>query len=87
MKTAPFNKKGLAVVAVLLILAFASIAFAGDFRASRKSDKFHYPDCRFIRQILEPNLIKFSSPEEAFKAGYTPCKACKPPLKSTPASP
>ena len=87
MRTASFNRKALAAVALMLVLAFASLALAGEFLTSRKSDKYHYPDCRYIRQILKSNLISFSSPEEAIKAGYIPCKACKPPEKTAPRNP
>lgn len=86
--TRPWARRTLAtlILALAITAALCLPVLAGDFRASRKSDKFHYPDCRFIRQILESNLIRFTSPEDAIKAGYSPCKACKPPMKSTPAS-
>ena len=34
-------------------------------------------------QKIKPlNLVKFSSPESAIKAGYVPCKVCKPSMAS-----
>jgi len=46
---------------------------------SIKSDKFHYPSCRYLGQINPENLIGFSSAAEAQAMGYVPCKACRPP--------
>jgi len=68
----------------LLILTFLFIfittsVFAAEFWASKGSNKYHYPECKWAQKINKKNLIKFSSPEDAIKAGYTPCKVCKPP--------
>lgn len=46
--------------------------------ASSKSDKFHKPACRWAQRISPQNLIMFKNREEALKAGYKPCKECKP---------
>ncbi len=46
--------------------------------ASRKSDKFHYPWCRWAKEIAPENLIVFESREEAAEAGYVACKVCEP---------
>ncbi|MCK4324401.1 MAG: DUF4440 domain-containing protein, partial [Armatimonadetes bacterium] len=51
----------------------------GGFAASRKSDVYHYPTCRYVRQIKATNLIYFDSAAEARASGYRPCKVCKPP--------
>jgi micrococcal nuclease len=51
----------------------------GTFAASRESDKYHYPSCRWVEKILPENLICFGSVEEARAAGYEPCGTCKPP--------
>jgi competence protein ComEC len=48
------------------------------FVASRHSDKFHLPSCRYARQIKPANLIGFKTREEAVTAGYVPCKVCRP---------
>lgn len=45
---------------------------------SSKSDKFHYPSCRYAKNILPENLISFSSRNNALSSGYTPCGGCKP---------
>jgi len=49
------------------------------FVASAKSNKYHYPDCRWAKKISPANLVEFNSAEEARKAGYVPCKVCSPP--------
>lgn len=53
------------------------IAYVG----SIKSDKYHYPSCRYVGQIYPENLIGFSSAAEAKAMGYVPCKGCNPPLR------
>ena len=55
------------------------IAYVG----SARSNKYHYPTCVWARKIKPSNLVGFSSPEEAQRSGYVPCKVCRPPLQST----
>lgn len=50
----------------------------GNFVGNKKSKKFHYPDCKYAKKMKKENQIWFSSIEEAEKAGYQPCKVCKP---------
>jgi hypothetical protein len=50
------------------------------FHASRKSNKYHYPWCKWAKRIKPYNLIIFNSVEKAKRAGYIPCKVCRPPL-------
>lgn len=45
---------------------------------SSKSNKYHRPSCIWANRIKPSNLVSFSSKEEAIKAGYAPCKVCKP---------
>ena len=73
--------KRLLVVSVFLLL-FVPVALAGEFWASKNSNKYHYPDCRWAQKIKSSNLVKFNSPEAAQKAGYIPCKVCRPPMSS-----
>lgn len=51
---------------------------SGNYAASSQSDKFHYPSCRYVKQINSGNLIYFSSRDKAISAGYIPCKVCRP---------
>ncbi|MCL5062959.1 MAG: hypothetical protein M0Z70_08040 [Nitrospiraceae bacterium] len=66
---------------VFLLLFIPSVAFA-EFWASKMSNKYHYPSCKWAQKINPANLIRFKTPEDAIKAGYIPCKVCKPPEAS-----
>jgi hypothetical protein len=46
--------------------------------ASRKSEVFHRPDCRWAERISPENLVVYASRDEAIKDGKRPCKSCKP---------
>jgi len=46
--------------------------------ASKNSEVFHRPDCRWAERISPENLVSYSSREEAIEAGKRPCKSCKP---------
>ncbi|MGB3346667.1 MAG: thermonuclease family protein [Candidatus Humimicrobiia bacterium] len=52
---------------------------SGVFLGSKKSDVYHYQNCRYVKQILPENIIRFTSVEDARNHGYRPCKVCKPP--------
>jgi len=65
----------------LIVFLFINAA-AAEFWASKNANKYHYPTCRWAQKIKSKNLIIFKSPEDAVKAGYVPCKVCKPPLSS-----
>ena len=77
------KKKWGAVVAIVLIAAVASLAFAQNdapkYYGSTKSDKYHKEGCRYIEKIKDENLIIFRSVKEAQEADYVGCKVCKPP--------
>jgi hypothetical protein len=47
---------------------------------SRTSNKYHRPECKWVKEIARKNLITFKSVKEAQEAGYIRCPACKPPL-------
>ena len=46
---------------------------------SINSDVYHYPTCRYVKQIYPENKIWFSSASDARAHGYRPCKVCNPP--------
>jgi len=50
----------------------------GKYVASKDSDKYHLPDCRWVKNIQPENLIYFDTEEDAVAAGYSPCGTCKP---------
>ncbi len=45
-----------------------------------KSNKYHYPSCRFAQRSGSKDLATFQSAKDARGAGYIPCKVCKPPI-------
>jgi methylphosphotriester-DNA--protein-cysteine methyltransferase len=67
---------------IIFLLLFIPCALSAEFWASKKSNRYHYPDCKWAQRIKPENLVKFKTPEEAVKAGYKPCKVCKPPVSS-----
>jgi len=48
------------------------------FVASKNSEVFHRPDCRWVKRIKPENLVGYNSKEEVMKAGKRPCKMCNP---------
>jgi hypothetical protein len=54
---------------------------AGEYVASKHSNKYHYVWCKWAKKINPDNLIVFHTAKEAQAAGYVPCKVCKPPVK------
>lgn len=53
------------------------VALSGEFYASKKSDKYHYPQCPYVERIYEGNLIYFQSKQEARVFGYVMCDYCR----------
>jgi len=49
-----------------------------EYVASKNSNVFHKPDCRWAKKISSENLVGYNSREEAIKAGKRPCRWCKP---------
>jgi len=62
------------------VLLFSATASAAEYWASKQSNKYHYPTCIWAMRIAPENLIKFPTPEAAVRAGYGPCKVCRPPF-------
>lgn len=75
-------KKNKILISIILLLAFSivCISLAADFKyvGSKNSNKYHFPDCKWAKKISPKNLITFMTAGEAVKAGYVPCKVCKP---------
>jgi len=51
----------------------------GEFVGFKKSNKYHYPTCKWARTRYPSQLMKFKSAAEAQERGYIPCPVCKPP--------
>ena len=47
-----------------------------EFVGNKATKKIHYPDCRYVSQISEKNIMRFTSLDEA--DGYSPCAVCNP---------
>ena len=45
---------------------------------SAESDTYHYPNCRWVKNILPENLIGWDTVEDAQAVGYSPCGTCNP---------
>jgi endonuclease YncB( thermonuclease family) len=45
---------------------------------NRHSYRFHRPECSFAKEIAPKNAVRFHSLYDAFWAGYSPCKRCRP---------
>lgn len=69
--------KRLFLTLFLLIILLPNTVLA-EYWGSKKSDKFHYPSCQWAMKIKPENKIVFKTKEDALKAGYIPCKVCKP---------
>ncbi len=50
----------------------------GPYIGSRKSFRFHRPDCPFGSRIHSKNRVGFETRWEAFWEGYSPCARCRP---------
>ena len=48
----------------------------GEYIGSKKSDKYHLPECRYAKKIEWANEIWFKTKKEAEAAGYKPCGVC-----------
>ena len=46
---------------------------------SKTSNKYHYPTCKWVREITPGKLIKFKSAAAAQARQYVACPVCKPP--------
>jgi hypothetical protein len=52
-------------------------AQAGEVIGSKTGKKYFFPWCGTVKLIKPENQVKFTSSEEARKAGYTPAANCK----------
>jgi micrococcal nuclease len=43
-----------------------------------KSHRFHRPGCPFGKRIAPLNRLRFSSSDQAYWEGFSPCRKCKP---------
>ena len=71
------------VTSVVLFVFLFTKAGAANYKyvVPAKSNKYHYPSCRWARKFSSKNWVTFHSAKDALGAGYIPCKVCKPPIK------
>lgn len=50
-----------------------------EFLGFKRSNKYHYPTCKYVRGAKPEWLIKFKSAADAQAHHYIPCPVCKPP--------
>ncbi|HIC96231.1 TPA: hypothetical protein EYP12_06360 [Candidatus Bipolaricaulota bacterium] len=55
-----------------------SNAEAAPYIGHQRTKKLHRAECRWARKISPSNRVYFNSYDEAARAGYVPCKVCKP---------
>lgn len=70
----------ISILAGLLLFASFPAAQAQDrrFVGNKNSHKYHVAGCTWERRMNQSNRVYFQTPEEAEKAGYVPCKVCRP---------
>lgn len=56
----------------------ANVAKTGTYIGSLKSDKFHYPTCRWAKKITSKNEVWFKDKADAQAHGYQSCGSCNP---------
>lgn len=66
------------VLLSFIVLVCLPVAALAEFWGSKQTNKYHNPSCRWAQKIKPSNLVKFQTTQEAAKAGYVPCKVCKP---------
>jgi len=67
-----------AIVALVVLTASFSAVLASSYVGNSNSRKFHYANCQFVGKMNQKHRVYFNAREEAVKAGYIPCKRCKP---------
>jgi len=50
-----------------------------EFLGFKRSNKYHYPTCKYLKGAKPEWLIKFKSAPDAQAHHYVPCPVCKPP--------
>lgn len=58
--------------------AAKAVPSASAIVANKDSKTFHRADCTFVAKMKPANRVAFANAAEAAKAGYKPCKVCKP---------
>ena len=70
----------LPVFITLLFLTQMAWAAKETLVAANYSDRYHRSTCKVVNKIDPQDLVTYTTPEDAWKAGLRPCKKCNPPV-------
>jgi methylphosphotriester-DNA--protein-cysteine methyltransferase len=71
-----------ALVFILVLIPLSIRAQNYNYVASKFSNKYHRPTCKWALKIQPQNRVTFNTVKQAVEAGHNvPCKTCKPPAK------
>ena len=80
----PEAKRAVLAVEGVDTAALERLAAAGTrFTGSDTTHIYCFPSCRHARRTSAPHEVRFRSAEEAQRAGYRPCRVCRP-LEASP---
>src|SRR5439155_1507177 len=72
-------KKNILTLEGVQLKRLQQLARAGfRYEGVRSTKVFCFPTCYHGRAAKEQNIVQFHSEEEAYSAGYRPCKHCRP---------
>ena len=61
------------------VIERASVQEGTDYILNKNTKKFHYPDCRSVKQMKEKNKKYYTGTrDECISMGYDPCGNCEP---------
>ena len=68
----------LLIVGLLPGYVFAEVYAIETSKGSFNRGKFHTETCDFVKIMKPEYLMSFQTAQQAVKAGFKPCKVCKP---------
>jgi methylphosphotriester-DNA--protein-cysteine methyltransferase len=68
------------LLTVLLLLTLGAGVAGAEYWGSSASTKYHFRHCWWAKTINKEYLVRFATADAAFRAGYTPCSKCRPPV-------
>ena len=71
-------KKIFLILGILVLCASTLMAGSDYYVGSKRSNKYHTPECPMVKRIYPSNKVIFYSIAQAIKSGYIPCRICKP---------
>ena len=68
----------LAVFTVFMTFSVMLSVLDSPYIGNKSSKRFHYANCPSVAEMHPYNRVPIYSRDGAIKAGYVPCKRCKP---------